>query len=136
MRMMDRKEIHDEIPLLADDIIGGVEISCDSALNPMKLAFGFSLEAQKNNAVVFDHTSVTGIRLDKKGTVEAVETDKGILTTKNVVNCAGVWAPYIGKMVGIDIPIIPRQGQLLVAEKTFSPYYRKIQEFEIGRAHV
>ena len=129
MRMMDRKEIHDEIPLLADDIIGGVEIACDSALNPMKLAFGFSLESQKNHAVVYDHTSVTGIRLDAKGTVEAVETEQGILATGRVINCAGVWAPAIGKMAGINIPIQPRQGQLLVAEKTFSPYYRKIQEF-------
>lgn len=129
MRMMDKKEIHDEIPLLADDIIGGIEIACDSSLNPMKLAFGLTLEAKRNGAVVFDHTNVTDIRLDKKGVVEAVETDKGVLITKDVVNCAGVWAPYIGKMVGLDIPIKPRQGQLLVAEKTFSPYWRKIQEF-------
>jgi sarcosine oxidase subunit beta len=83
----------------------------------------------KNDAVLFDHTTVTDIRLDKKGKVEAVETDKGVLTTKNVVNCAGVWAPYIGKMVSIDIPILPRQGQLLVAEKTFPVGKRKIMEF-------
>jgi len=129
MRMMDKSEIHDEIPLLADDIIGGIEIACDSSLNPMKLSFGLSLEAKRNGAVLFDHTSVTGIRLDKKGIVEAVETDKGVLVTKDVVNCAGVWAPYIGEMVGLDIPIKPRQGQLLVAEKTFPVYWRKIQEF-------
>lgn len=129
MRMMDKSKVHNDEPYLADDIVGGVEIDCDLSLNPMRLAFGLALEAQKNDAVLFDHTTVTGIRLDKKGKVEAVETDKGVLTTKNVVNCAGVWAPYIGKMVSIDIPILPRQGQLLVAEKTFPVGKRKIMEF-------
>jgi len=57
--------------LLADDIIGGIEIACDSSLNPMKLSFGLSLEAEKNGAVIFDYTNVTGIRLDKKGAVES-----------------------------------------------------------------
>jgi len=129
MRMMDKSKVHNDEPYLADDIVGGVEIDCDLSLNPMRLAFGLALEAKRNGAVILDHTSVTGIRLDKKGKVEAVETDKGILGTKNVVNCAGVWASYIGKMVGIDIPIIPRQGQLLVAEKTFPVGKRKIMEF-------
>jgi len=129
MRMMDKKEIHDEEPYLVEDIVGGVEIDCDLSLDPMRFAFGLALEAQRNGAVILDHTSVTGIKLDKKGTVEAVETDKGALITKDVVNCTGVWAPYIGKMVGIDIPIKPRQGQLLVAEKTFPVGKRKIVEF-------
>jgi sarcosine oxidase subunit beta len=129
MRMMDKSEIHEDNPYLAEDIIGGVEISCDLSLNPMALAFGLSLEAKKNGAVVFDHTSVTGISLDKKGKVEKVETDKEVLITKYIVNCAGVWAPEIGNMVDIDIPIKPRQGQLLVAEKTFPVGKRKIVEF-------
>ena len=129
MRMMDKSEIHDDEPYLAEDIVGGVEVGCTISLNPMALAFGLSLEAKRNGAVVFDYTSVTGIRVDKKGIVEAVETDKGVLTAKNVVNCAGVWAPHIGKMVGLDIPIKPRQGQLLVAEKTFPVGKRTIVEF-------
>lgn len=129
MRMMDKSKIHKDEPYLAEDIVGGVEIDCDLSLNPMAFAFGLTLEAKRNSAVVFDHTSVIGIRLDKKGVVEAIETDKGVLITKDVVNCAGVWAPEIGNMVGVDIPVKPRQGQLLVAEKTFPVGKRKIMEF-------
>jgi len=129
MRMMNKSEIHEDEPYLAEDIIGGVEISCDLSLNPMALAFGLSLESKKNGSKIFDYTSVKGIRLDKKGAVEAVETDQEVLITKCVVNCAGIWAPEIGNMVGIDIPIKPRQGQLLVAEKAFPVGKRKIVEF-------
>ena len=46
-----------------------------------------------------------------------------------VVNAAGVWAPQIGRMVGLDIPIKPRQGQLLVAERTATVARRKVMEF-------
>ena len=126
MRMMDKSEIHDDEPYLAEDIIGGIEIGCDASVNPMALVFGLSLEAKKNGAEIFDYTCVKDIRLDKKGAVEAVETDQEVLISKCVVNCAGVWAPEIGNMVGIDIPIKPRQGQLLVAEKTFPVGKRKI----------
>jgi len=129
MRMMDKSEIHDDEPYLAEDIIGGVEIGCDASVNPMALVFGLSLEAKKNGAEIFDYTYVKDIKLGKKGVVEAVEIDQEVLITKCVVNCAGVWAPEIGNMVGIDIPIKPRQGQLLVAEKTFPIGKRKIVEF-------
>lgn len=38
--------------------------------------------------------------------------------TERVVNAAGVWAPEIGKMVGLEIPIRPRRGMLIVTEVT------------------
>ena len=41
----------------------------------------------------------------------------------------GVWAPVIGKMVGLDIPIQARQGQILVSEQTFQVARRKVHEF-------
>jgi len=126
MRMMDKSEIHNDEPYLAEDIIGGIEIDCDASVNPMALVFGLSLGAKKNGVEVFDYTPIKDIRLDKKGAVEAVITDEEKLITKYVVNCAGVWAPEIGNMVGINIPIIPEQGQLLIAEKTF-------QVVEFGR---
>ena len=46
----------------------------------------------------------------------AVTTPQGLIGTETVVNAAGIYAPEIGKMVGLDIPITPRRGQLLVTE--------------------
>lgn len=129
MRMMDKSEIRNDEPYLAEDIIGGIEIDCDASVNPMALVFGLSLGAKKNGVEIFDYTPVKNIRLDKKGAVEAVIADEEKLITKYVVNCAGVWAPDIGNMVGINIPIIPEQGQLLASEKTFQVGKRKIVEF-------
>ncbi len=129
MRMLSKKEIHEQEPYLADDIIGGIETDCDSSLNPMLFAYGLAVAAEKNGADFYTNSKVEDIILAKNGSVEAVITDKEKIYTDNIINCAGVWAPQIGKMVGIDIPIKPRQGQILVSEKTFQVGKRKIMEF-------
>jgi len=128
-RMMDKDEIHEDEPYLADDIIGGVEIACDASLNPMSFAFGLIEEAKKNGLEVFDHCPVKDIELDSRGRISKVITDFRDFETERVINAAGVWAPEIGNMLGLDIPIKPRQGQILVAEKTFKVGKRKIVEF-------
>src|SRR5690606_33850747 len=58
-----------------------------------------------------------------------IETTNGIFTANQVINAAGVWAPVIGEMVNIKIPILPRKGQILVASRQQPVGLRKIQEF-------
>ena len=129
MRIMDKSEILNNEPYLAKDIIGAIETDCDASVNPMALAFGLSLEAKKNGVDIFEYTSVKDIRLNNKRVVKTVITDEEKLITKYAINCAGVWAPEIGNIVGINIPIIPEQGQTLVSEKTFQVGKRNIVEF-------
>ena len=58
-----------------------------------------------------------------------MKTDGGDILTRKVVNAAGIWAGEVGKMVGLDLPIEPRQGQLIVGERTNRVGKRKLQEF-------
>jgi len=128
-RMMDREEIHADEPFLAEDIIGGIEIGCDASINPMLFAFASSVESAKLGADIYTYNSVRDITRRSDGSIRSVVTEKGELFTEKVINCAGVWAPEIGKLVDLEIPIIPRQGQLLVAESTFEVARRKVVEF-------
>jgi sarcosine oxidase subunit beta len=106
-----------------------METDCDGSLNPMALAYGLVHGAKKLGAKVLTHRAVTDIRLDADGCIERVVIEKEEIVTKRVVNAAGAWAPEIGKLVGLDIPIRPRQGQMLVAERTFPVARRKVMEF-------
>ena len=128
-RILDQQEVHADEPHLAPDIIGGMETDCDGSLNPMALACGLTHGAQKLGAEIMTHTAVTGIQLDSRGHIDGVVTDRGTITTHRIVNAAGVWAPHIGQMVGLNIPISPRQGHLIVAERTHAVARRKIMEF-------
>jgi sarcosine oxidase subunit beta len=128
-RILDRDELCADEPNLAEDIAGGMEVACDGSLNPMALAYGLTQGARKLGAKIQIHTSVTDIKLDVNGNIDRVITDRGAIVAQKVVNTAGVWAPEIGKMLGLDIPIKPRQGQLIVGERTFAVAKRKISEF-------
>ena len=128
-KIMDRDELLGDEPHLAADIAGGIEVACDGSLNPMALAYGLMQGAKKRAAKILLHTSVTEIKRDANGRIEFVVTDRGKIHTRKVVNAAGVWAADIGNMVGLDIPIKPRQGQLIVGERTFPVAKRKISEF-------
>lgn len=130
MQMLNQKEVHYEEPFLADDIIGGfLELNHDASINPMKYIYALSNEASRNKAHFFTFCPVKDVSYLKKNHEYLITTSKEKFLAKNVINCAGVWAPEIGKMVGIKIPIYPRQGQLLVSEKTIPICKRKITEF-------
>jgi sarcosine oxidase subunit beta len=45
-----------------------------------------------------------------------VQTEKEKISTSVVVNAAGTFASQIARMVGMEVPIEPRRGQLLVTE--------------------
>ena len=49
-----------------------------------------------------------------------VVTDKGTIRTDVVINAGGMYAPQIGRMVGVDVPIIPYAHEFLVTE-AFDP---------------
>ena len=128
-RILDRNDIQEIESHVSKDVVGGLDVACDGTLNPMALGQGFSYAAQKLGAKVLVYTTVTGIKLDSRGQVEKVVTDQGEIATAKVVNAAGVWAPEIGKMVGLDIPIKPRQGHIIVGQRTFQITKRPVCEF-------
>ena len=127
MRMMDKYEIHQDEPYLAEDLYGGLETACDGSVYPIGLCYGFALGAKRMGAELMLHSPVTGIDRDGNGFI--VHSEKGDVAAKNVVDCAGIWSPVVGKMVGLDVPIQARQGQILVSEQTFKVARRKVHEF-------
>ncbi|MFQ5859906.1 MAG: FAD-dependent oxidoreductase, partial [Anaerolineae bacterium] len=48
------------------------------------------------------------------GHVHEVVTDKGTVRTEVVVNAAGMWAGEIGRMVGLNLPVVPMAHLYLV----------------------
>jgi len=130
MRMLNKREIHEEEPFLAKDIIGGfLELDYDASINPMKFIYALSTEASKKKTFFFTYCPVYKIKFIRKNSEYIVYTNTGNYSTKIIVNCAGVWARDIGKMIGIDIPVYPKKGQILVTEKTIEVCKRKITEF-------
>lgn len=104
-------------PGLSESLVGAAYSPLDGQVNPIALTHGFALGARALGARVLTQTEVKGIRLGG-GRVTGVETDRGSFSARVVVNAAGVYAPSVGEMVGIKVPIRPRRGQLLVTAAT------------------
>src|ERR1700694_1495016 len=45
-----------------------------------------------------------------------VVTDKGAVHAEHVVNCAGLWAREVGRMVGIELPVLAMEHHYLLTE--------------------
>ncbi|MCT4524414.1 NAD(P)/FAD-dependent oxidoreductase [Bacillus thuringiensis] len=127
-RMLDRQDIREESRFFGDDLLGGLECATDSTVNPYLLAFSLLSEAQKFGAKAFKQTEVKSMEIETDGSF-VVETTNGTFTAKQVVNAAGVWAPKIGQMLNINIPIEPRKGHIIVASRQQHVGCRKVMEF-------
>ncbi|MDH4617722.1 FAD-dependent oxidoreductase [Brevibacillus sp. AY1] len=128
-RMLDRSDIRQESPYFADDLLGGLECATDSTVNPYMLTFALFDGAKKHGARILHRTEVKALRRDQASGAFHITTTQGQWTAKQVVNAAGVWAPVIGQMVGVTIPILPRKGHLIVASRQMPVGLRKVMEF-------
>lgn len=129
VRILDQREVHADEPNLDEKVIGGMEAACDGSVNPMALTWGMVRGAESHGAVIRSHTAVTGIRKNADGSIAGVNTDRGVINSPRVVNAAGIWAEEIGRMAGVAVPVKPRQGQILVGERTRPVARRKVMEF-------
>ena len=124
--LLDPKDIRSESPFFAEDIPGGLECETDSLINPYLFCYSLIDKAKQHGLKVMTQAEVTNMSHDEDYTIE---TTNGTVVAKRVVNAAGVWAPFIGEMLGINIPIIPRKGHILVGSRQQPVMMRNVMEF-------
>lgn len=104
-------------PNLAPDLAGGV-FYLDEAQVDARLATLAMLDAARRmGAELTPDTVVTGIWLDAGGRVCGVNTAKGDVVARKVVCAAGVWSNEILRTVGVNLPVRPRKGHILVTAR-------------------
>jgi glycine cleavage system T protein len=102
--------------LSADNLYGAVYIPDDGHLDPNGITTELARRARQLGVTIRTGVRVTGLELGPRGQVAQVNTDHGPIRTEIVVNAAGQWAPRIGQMVGVTIPITPLMHQYLTTK--------------------
>jgi len=114
--ILDRQGAREVAPFLnLEEIVGGSYCTGEGYCDPMKMALAYKGAAERLGVEFYNYTTVTGITVEG-GKVKAVVTDKGTIETPCVVNAAGEWGKYIGRMAGITLPIEPEKHQILITE--------------------
>lgn len=115
IEMISAEEARKIEPMLSKDIYGALYSPTGGKVNPIRLTLAFSRAAKKLGARFLTETEVTDM-IKEGNKILGVKTDKGEFYADAVVNACGSWAAATAKMAGIDMPIKPRKGQLIVTE--------------------
>jgi sarcosine oxidase subunit beta len=116
VRLVDGDEIRQWFPQLrADDILGGSFCSTDGFVDPYSAMNGFMAWASDHGATLWKSTSVTGVLRDDRG-ISGVETSRGPVRSRKVVNCAGAWAAEVAQFAGVKLPVQPLRRMLVPSE--------------------
>jgi sarcosine oxidase, subunit beta len=139
------EEITKMVPQLRmDDILGGTFCPTDGFVDPHSVMMGFMLNARERGARLWLDTQVTGIETGSAGILPAlagtsatskrpadkmsalpapgarrvagVQTSRGFVSTRVVVNAAGAWAAEVARMAGAALPVEPLRRQLVPTE--------------------
>lgn len=96
-----------EIPVLnSSALLGGTFSGSDGHCSPLLLGHAMYDQALKEGADFRFREAVTTIDL-RDGRVSGLTTNREKYAAPVVINAAGAWAPEIGRMVGLDHPVIP-----------------------------
>jgi len=107
LELIGAQEAHKLFPLMTlDGVVGAVYTPNDGMVDPSMLTRALAAGAKASGVRFFEDVLVTGIRL-KDGRVESVSTREGEIRTEVVVNAGGMWAGEIGRMVGLNLPVVP-----------------------------
>ena len=124
--------------LRVDDVLGGTFCPTDGFVDPHSVMMGFMLNAREKGVRLWLDTEVTGIDLESPGSmplsdaadykgpssrrtpkearISGVQTTRGFVSTRTVVNAAGAWAARVAEMAGADLPVEPLRRQLVPTE--------------------
>jgi glycine cleavage system T protein len=107
-------------PMSTEGVLGAAYLPTDGYIDPSQLTFALAEGARKRGADIATNTRVTGIRVDK-GRVTGIETDKGDVEAEVVVNAGGMFAGEIGRLAGVNVPVIPMAHEYLVTKPSDVP---------------
>ena len=96
-------------------LLGAVWNPEDGHVDPTSVTQALVKGARDRGARIHRHTRVTALERTPGGEWRVV-TNQGDFLAEVVVNAAGTWAREIGRLVGLDLPIVPMEHQYLVTE--------------------
>jgi glycine/D-amino acid oxidase-like deaminating enzyme len=121
LELLDSGQLRGIEPYICDKAAAGAVFCNDEGqVNPINLTIGFALAAKKNGTVVMTGREVRKIEISNEDGLKKIKKaflDDGTeIVAKEILCCCGAWSGMLGKLLGIEIPIIPRRGNLIVTE--------------------
>ncbi len=117
LEIVSAADAHQRFPLIdPSGILGAAFVPSDGYLDPTGLTNAFASGARARGARIRTGVRVVGIDVSD-GRVTGVATDDGTLEAEYVVIAGGIWANELGRMAGVNIPVVPMEHQYLITRQ-------------------
>ena len=84
-------------------------------LDPSGTTYAYAKAARLGGATIEVQTKVESLEQKPDGTWRVI-TNKGVVECEHVVNCGGLWAREVGRMVGVELPVLAMEHMYLVTD--------------------
>jgi sarcosine oxidase subunit beta len=115
-RWVDADDAQRMVPVLnTDDVLGCTFCPTDGIASPADVTSGYAAAARRHGARLKEGVEVVGIDV-AGGRVQGVRTTTGDVASRVVFDCAGPWTTSIGRMAGLEIPVLPYRRHIAVTD--------------------
>jgi len=121
--------------LSTGDLAGGTFCARDGTVGPSELTRGYAAGARRHGVAIREGAEVVGIEVSS-GRVTAVRTRTERVPTPRVLCAAGAWSAWIGRMAGVEIPVMPVRRQVFVTGPCPAIQGLVPQVVEVGKGWV
>lgn len=112
--ILSPREAKDLVPTLnVEDVLLATYCATDGYADPHSVLQGFAKAARRLGVEICTDTEATAIELEGDK-VCGVATNRGKIKTHTVVDAAGPWLAVVGRMVAIELPVLPYRRQIFV----------------------
>jgi dimethylglycine dehydrogenase len=115
--LMSAAEAKKLMPLIEErHFVGAMLDAADGSLDPSGTTHAYAKSARRNGAEIFLNNRVVELKARRDGGWDVI-TEQGRTSAEHVVNCGGLWAREVGRMVGIELPVLAMEHMYLVTDE-------------------
>lgn len=116
LSIVDGKALLDLEPHVNPDLLGALWIPQSGRMEVFEYIYALMRAARARGCEYLAETAVVDLVLDGRQ-VRGVKTNRGEFYCDTVINACGVWGNDLANMLGFDMPIKPRRGQMVAMEQ-------------------
>ncbi len=119
--VVDRKALLAREPNLSPDLVGGVDCPGEAQVTPYLVTLALVAAARERGAATMWNAApkafdIAGAHVARAELVDAAGESVAVVAQEYVF-CAGIWSRELGALGGLELPVVPRRGELLVTTR-------------------
>ena len=115
LELISAREAQDLFPLLDPQyFVGALYDPVEGHVDPTGVTRAYVKSAQLAGAEVHQHQPVVGLEQRTDGTWSVRLESGDVVHAEHVVNAGGLWAREVGRMVGLELPVLAMQHHYLL----------------------